>query len=136
MIIKHFMSKNPVTVSRDASVRDIATKMRENNVGAVVVLDGDNIAGVITDRDIALSIVDNCDKKAYEVMSQNVAVIPEYAELYEATKLMSERNVRRLPVVNDKKKLVGMVSIDDIMMILITELSNIAEVIVKPSKLL
>ena len=136
MLVKHFMSRNLVTVTPDVSIVEIARKMKENNVGAVVVEKDDEIAGIITDRDVALSIVEGCEKKAEEIMSKNVAVIPEYAELYEATKLMAERNVRRLPVVDEKKKLVGMISIDDIMMILITELSNIAEVIVRPSKLL
>ncbi len=136
MLVKHFMSKNLVTVTPEEAITDIAAKMKENNVGAIVVENEGEIVGIITDRDVALSIENGCDKKAEDVMSKNVAVIPEYAELYEATKLMSEKNVRRLPVVDEKKKLVGMISIDDVMMILITELSNIAEVIVRPSKLL
>ncbi len=136
MLVKHFMSKNLVTVTPEEAITDIAAKMKENNVGAIVVEKEGEIVGIITDRDVALSIENGCDKKAEDVMSKNVAVIPEYAELYEATKLMSEKNVRRLPVVDEKKKLVGMISIDDVMMILITELSNIAEVIVRPSKLL
>ncbi len=136
MLIKSFMSKNLVVVSPDTTIREAVREMKEHNVGAVVVKKDKEIVGIVTDRDIALSIVDGCDKKVEEIMSKNVAVIPEYAELYEATKLMSERNVRRLPVVDENKNLVGMISIDDIMMILITELSNVAEVIVRPSKLL
>ncbi len=136
MLIKHFMSKSPVTVKADMTLQEVSEIMRKNDVGAAVVADGDEIKGIITDRDITLAIADGCDKKVGEVMSKNVMVIPEFAELYEATKLMSEKNIRRLPVVNENKKLVGMISIDDIMMILITELSNIAEVIVRPSKLL
>lgn len=124
-------SKPPVTVSPDTTVREAAHRMRSRRVGAVVMVDGSGTPlGVLTDRDITVHVVaQGADPAAVRVgtlVRRKPTVIREDAGVLEATKLLSRRGIRRLPVVSKGGKLVGMISLDDLLMLLGSELGHIA----------
>ena len=91
--------------------------MKEHNVGAVPVCDGDKIIGIITDRDVALRSVaagkSPQDQTVREIMSSNPVIGRPEMNVVDASRIMSERQIRRLPIV-DNDNLVGIVSLGDI----------------------
>lgn len=119
-----------VTARRTDTVSALARLMREHNVGAVVIVDGDRPVGMVTDRDLALALgaqgVSPQDS-VEAVMTTPVRTIPEGAGIFAATQCMRDAGVRRLPIVNDKGHLTGIVSLDDLMRVLGRELHNLAE---------
>jgi CBS domain-containing protein len=118
MKISDIMTKNPETAHPGSTIADVARMMRDLNVGIVPVVkeDGD-LAGVITDRDITIRIVADglnpIDMSVQDFLSPNAICIEPDASVDEARKLMSEHQIRRLPVV-EKGKLVGILSIGDV----------------------
>ena len=112
------MTKNPVTVSEKDSVRDAAKIMAKQDTGVVPVVNGKKVVGVITDRDIVVRVVaegkDIANARVTEAMSKNVRSVRESASVNEVLDLMTKAEVRRVPVVNDKDELVGIVSIGDV----------------------
>jgi CBS domain-containing protein len=122
MRISDICTQNVVHIGANASVRDAAQAMRKHHVGALVVTDqpnGERIPiGVITDRDIVVSVVaPGVDPQALtvgDVMSRPPATCSEDADIFDAIQTMRVRGVRRLPVLNAKGGLAGMLSTDDI----------------------
>ena len=112
------MTRNVEVVSAGASLRDAARKMKELDVGLIPVCDGDRLKGVLTDRDITIRATadgrDPAKTKVSEVMSTDLAYGLEDQEVEEAVSVMEARQIRRLPVVNLDKRLVGIVSLADI----------------------
>jgi CBS domain-containing protein len=107
-LVRHAMTANPRTVRREATVREAAMLMAEQDVGALPVVDSDQIlVGIITDRDIALRVV-AADRDPRSTLVKEIAtttVSPAYPDepLNEAVDQMVYRQVRRLPVVaNDR----------------------------------
>jgi CBS domain-containing protein len=99
------------------SIRDVAKIMAEIDAGSMPVGENDRLVGMITDRDIAIRAVaagKGPDTPVREVMSQEVKYCFEDEELDHVAQNMGEIQVRRLPVVNRDKRLVGIVSIGDI----------------------
>jgi signal-transduction protein with cAMP-binding, CBS, and nucleotidyltransferase domain len=120
-----------VTVSREATIHEAAHRMRMRKVGALVAVDAaERPLGILTDRDIAVKIVaegrDPAKVLVGSVIRRNPAVIREDQGILEATKLLSRRGVRRLPVIARTGKLVGVVSLDDLLMLLGSEMGHIA----------
>ncbi len=115
--VRDVMTANPVTLPTDATVLDAAKKMREANIGDVIVLDGDSICGVVTDRDIVVRVLaeerEPAGTKLNEICSGDLATVSPDDDLTRAGDLMRERSVRRVPVVEDGKP-VGIVSIGDL----------------------
>jgi CBS domain-containing protein len=118
-----------VTVSPDATVEEAARAMRTKNVGAVVVVRDGRPAGILTDRDVAVGVVGLARNPALvkvgEVMRKNPTVIQEHAGILDAAQLLGKKGVRRLPVVNTRSELVGIISLDDILVLLTTEMGHI-----------
>ena len=115
--IREFMTKNPRTVSPDQTIQDAAKIMRDEDTGVVPITDGDNLTGVITDRDIAIrAVADGRDGQTTvsEIASQDVVTVDPQQDLDEALRLMAQHQVRRLPVVEEDGKLVGIVSQADV----------------------
>jgi CBS domain-containing protein len=119
-----------VTAKDTDTLSSVAQQMREKNVGAVVIVEGDKPVGMVTDRDIALALgaqgvspQDPVDR----VMTRPVRTIPDGAGIFAATQCMRDAGVRRLPIVDDKGRLTGIVSLDDLMRMLGRELYNLAE---------
>ena len=118
MDLRDIMTPNVEVVSAKASLKDAAMKMKELDVGLIPVCDGDRLKGVLTDRDITIRAAadgrDPAKTKVSEVMSTDVAYCLEEQEVEEAVSLMEARQIRRLPVLNQDKRLVGIVSLADI----------------------
>jgi CBS domain-containing protein len=118
MDIKDIMSRNVEIVSAGASLRDAARKMKELDVGLIPVCDGDRLKGVLTDRDITIRATadgrDPATTMVSEVMSTDLAYGLEDQEVEEAVSVMEARQIRRLPIVNKDKRLIGIVTLADI----------------------
>lgn len=120
-----------VTAAPDSPVREVARYMQEQAVGSVVVIDEDEPVGIVTDRDLALDVVNrNMDfaTPVREVMSRDLVTIDASAGVADACTKMKRNKVRRLPVVDDGA-LVGFLSVDDLIPLLQEELECLAEVI-------
>jgi CBS domain-containing protein len=102
----------------DTSIRKIAKKMRDSDIGVVPVRENAQLVGIITDRDIATRAVANGKDigklSARDVMSKGVFWCRDTATAAQAAKLMRSKKVRRLPVLDGEKNLVGMLSLGDI----------------------
>jgi len=118
MELREIMTRNPEVVSGDASLQEAATKMKNLDVGLMPICDGDRLQGMLTDRDITIrATADGRDPnktKVTEVMSTDVAYCFEDQDVAEAVSLMEARQIRRLPILNKDKHLVGVVSLGDI----------------------
>jgi len=127
MKVKELMHKEPVTILMTASIYDAALMMKERNVGTVIVVDnGHHLKGIVTDRDIALSVADAKNLKKVnvsDIMSKNIKTIRSSDDIATALKIMKEENVRRLPV-KDNGKLVGILSSADLAIELKEELGQ------------
>jgi len=105
------------SISPDATVYDALKLMAEKNVGALVVLDGDRLAGLISERDYARKIVlkDKLSKetKVKEIMTTEVLTVPPDMDLDECMELITDKRMRHLPVV-ENDRVIGIISIGDI----------------------
>ena len=113
--VRDVMTENPQTVEPGDSIEDAAKKMKSGGVGALLVVDGDDLKGIVTDRDIVVNAVaeGNGNAKVEEVCSSDTTTIEPDADLGDAIKKMREADVRRLPVVEDGDP-VGIVSLGDL----------------------
>jgi CBS domain-containing protein len=118
MQIREIMTEAPEIVRSDATAMEAAEKMRELNVGALPVCDGERLRGVLTDRDIALRLVaeglDASSTRVSEIMTPEVAYCFDDQTVEEAATLMEAEQIRRLPILNRDKRLVGMLSLGDL----------------------
>jgi CBS domain-containing protein len=116
--VHELMSSNPRTVSSDQTIVDAARLMRDENVGLVPVVDGDRLVGTVTDRDIAIRVVaeqqDAASTRVQEIASTDLVTVDPQQGLDEALRLMAQHQVRRLPVVEEDGKLVGIVAQADV----------------------
>jgi CBS domain-containing protein len=117
-IIKDVMTSNPCSIDAEKSVAYAAKMMREEDVGLAPIVEGDKLIGMLTDRDIAIRVVAegrNPEQvKVADVASKQVVTIDPQQDLDEALRIMAEHQVRRLPVVEEDGKLVGVVAQADI----------------------
>src|SRR3954468_4385797 len=118
MRVSEAMTRQVRVASPGQSIRDVAKMMAESDAGAMPVGDNDRLVGMITDRDIAIRAVaqgKGPDTPVRDVMStEQVLYCYEDEELEQVAKNMSDQQVRRLPVVNRQKRLVGIVSFGDV----------------------
>ena len=105
-----------VVLPPKATVYDASRAMADNHIGALIVRDGERVAGMVTDRDLALAIADDEDPFEVELadlMSSPVIVLPSSATGADAALLMINHHVRRIPIV-DEGRLSGLVTLDDL----------------------
>jgi CBS domain-containing protein len=116
--IKNVMTSDPCTIDADKSVAYAAKMMRDEDVGLAPIVEGDKLIGMLTDRDIAIRVVAegrNPDQLTVrEVASKQVVTIDPQQDLDEALRIMAKHKVRRLPVVEEDGKLVGVVAQADV----------------------
>ncbi len=130
MKLNDIFTKAVVTAAPGTALSAVARQMRDHNVGAVVIVEGQRPVGIITDRDVALALGAqgvSPDAPAEKVMARHVLAIPENTGIYTVTRFMREREVRRLPIVDREDRLVGMVTLDDLLRVVAGELCNLAE---------
>ena len=111
------------------SVVEIARRMRDHRVGCVVVTRGARPIGIITDRDLAIRVIaEGLDPKqtlASDVVTYDATTIERTAGIDTAVRLMSERGVRRLPIVTEDGRVTGVVTADDLTVLLTHELADL-----------
>ena len=114
--LKDIMSKNLVTVQPDTSVREVAQLMKQHDIGNVLVVENNQLRGIVTDRDIVLRLVaENGDLNGgvRALMSGDVTTLDADTDVNEASRIMASQQIRRLPVVENGKP-VGIVSLGDL----------------------
>jgi CBS domain-containing protein len=111
------MTPNPIVVSVDEPIVDAARKMRDADIGDVVVVDGGRVRGILTDRDIVVRAVaegfDPAKETVDTIYTGDVATVSPETATDEAVRIMREKAIRRLPVVEDDRP-AGIVSIGDL----------------------
>jgi len=117
MKVRDIMTTAVETATPETNLQDIATMMKNEDVGSIPILDGDELLGIITDRDIVVRCVaagkDPSDLEAGQILSEDLQTVDPDDDVEDAARMMSERQIRRLPVCEDGN-LVGMLSIGDI----------------------
>lgn len=105
-------------VSAETPVAEVAALMARSDIGAIPVGRDDHLIGMITDRDLAVRVVaagrDPLKTRADEVMSPGVVFCRTEEDVEDAVHLMDQKKIRRLPVLNDRERLVGMLSLGDV----------------------
>ncbi|MFO8133677.1 MAG: CBS domain-containing protein [Thermoplasmatota archaeon] len=118
--ISDVMTDNPVIISRKASVMDAAREMKGEDVGSIIIVDNGTPVGIATESDILRKVVaegkDAAEISVDEIMSHPPVTITPDEKMMDAIRLMSDKKIRRLPVV-DNGKLVGMVTEGDLLRI-------------------
>jgi CBS domain-containing protein len=118
MKVKNAMHKGAEWIPPETPVAQIAKKMRELDIGALPVGENDRLIGMVTDRDITCRAVANGTDigklTARDVMSKGIFYCRDSEELDDALRIMETKKVRRLPVIDEKKRMVGMLSLGDI----------------------
>lgn len=122
-----------VKVSTDVTLRDAAVSMRDKGVGAVVVVDGkNNVVGILTDRDLAVSAIAGnipLTDPVSEIMSSQVVTVPRNAGIAEVIDIMESKQVRRVVVTDDMEHPCGLVSTDDLLQLLGDELQSLGNLV-------
>jgi len=119
--VSEIMNRNLITVTPEDTVFKAAKLMSEHNIGSVVVMKGGELKGIVTERDLISRYIAKKDGrrpedvKVREVMTDKPVTIRDNVDIDEAARLMVDRNVRRLIVVNSDGKVVGIVSSRDIL---------------------
>jgi CBS domain-containing protein len=115
------MTRNPVSAQPDDTVANVARLMKENDIGPVPIVDGNNskrLVGIVTDRDLALKVVaagrDPQTTAVREVMTTSVITCRDDDDIETALDAMSTQQLRRIPVVDDGNMLLGIIAQADI----------------------
>jgi CBS domain-containing protein len=118
MKVKNCMHSGAQWVSPETPVKAVANAMLEQDIGAVPVGENDRLIGMITDRDIVLRAVANGQDvsalKARDVMTKGVVWCRDSDDITHAANLMQSKKVRRLPVIDKNKRMVGILSLGDL----------------------
>jgi CBS domain-containing protein len=118
MWIRDIMTRNVECVWPDDTLQEAALRMKELDVGPMPVCDYDRVVGMLTDRDITVRAVaegrDPRSTRVRDVMTRNVVSCSEDDAVEEAARLMQERQIRRLLVLDRDKRLIGIVSLGDL----------------------
>ncbi|HEY2848008.1 MAG TPA: CBS domain-containing protein, partial [Pyrinomonadaceae bacterium] len=107
---REIMTKNVRTATRETPLRELATMMRDGDMGAVPIVDDGRLAGIVTDRDIVVRAVSEGfgpDSPASDAMTTELFTVRPDDFVFEAVRLMGDKQVRRVPVVNEDGSLAG-----------------------------
>src|SRR5215470_12054193 len=117
MKVSEIMTRDVFLASPGQKLRDVAAEMEKHDIGVLPVGDNDRLVGMITDRDIAIRGISHGlgpDAPVRDVMSAEVKYCFEDDEIDDLAQNMAAEQIRRLPVLNDEKRLVGIVSLGDL----------------------
>jgi CBS domain-containing protein len=118
MKLKEVMTKEVETIRPDANLQETAKLMKERDIGSLPVLDGDRLVGMITDRDLVIRSIsenrDNRTAKVKDVMSTPIVYCFEDQDAEEVARIMEVKKLRRVVVLNKDKRMVGIVSLDNL----------------------
>jgi CBS domain-containing protein len=135
MSLERICSKAVVTISPDATLLEAAKLMHSKHIGCLVVIDDSRPIGILTDRDIVLKVVAREKKPAEtsvrDVMTTNPTMVNVNYDMLDAVRLMRNRGVRRLPIVDEHRHLFGIITMDDVLTALGTEAGDLAGTVQK-----
>lgn len=118
MRVKDVMTRGVISVGSDASVAAAAKVMKDKNIGTVLVIDGHDVKGLVTDRAIVTRVVgEDKDPRTVPVktiMTRDIITCSEESDIVDAARILAENKIRRMPVTNENHELVGIVSVSDI----------------------
>ena len=139
-LLNEVINKNVVTIAPTAAISEAAYLMMNEDIGALVVIDSETRpVGIITDRDLVVSVMaENVNPDEIivdEIMSKDPVTVDEDTDIFEMLSILSENSIRRLPVTRGGK-LKGIVSVDDLIVVVATELVNLAMALSSKSKVL
>ena len=133
MRVRECLHEAPVTVPPECTLEEAARLMGVHGVGSLIVMSGDQVAGIVTDRDIAVRGVGTgraLTTQVKDVMSEGPVTIQGSADIFDAYRLLKEAGVRRLPVLEDGD-LGGIITVDDLLVALVLELGAVVSPIAK-----
>jgi signal-transduction protein with cAMP-binding, CBS, and nucleotidyltransferase domain len=132
MPLEDLARSDAVTADPETPVAELAATMDEESVGSVVITNDETPVGIVTDRDLTVRVlgqeVDPTDQTADDVMTEDLCTAEPDAGFYEATNLMANHGVRRLPIC-EGDTLVGIISADDMTELLADEQQQLGDVI-------
>ena len=118
MKLKEVMTPGVEVIAPEATLQQAAAKMRRLNIGPLPVCDGDQLVGMLTDRDITVrAVAEGCDPTSTtvrEAMTPDIAYCFDDQAIEDAIQMMEQYQIRRLPILDRDKRLVGMVSLGDL----------------------
>jgi CBS domain-containing protein len=129
MNLSEQFNQDVATAAPETTIGEVVARMRERNVGAVVVIQKRKVVGIVTDRDVALALGGGqatVDQPVSEVMTRKVRTIWDDQGVFNATQYFFGHKVRRLPIINRDDELVGIVTLDDVLYLLCRELFNVS----------
>jgi CBS domain-containing protein len=139
MLVRECLRAAPVTVPRGCTLEEAGHLLGSHRVGSLLVVDGDRLVGIVTDRDITVRGIGEGKPPSApveSVMTADPLTIQGSADVFEAFGVFKTANARRLPVLEDKE-LGGIVSVDDLLLSLVTEfgavMSPVAQELVHPA---
>lgn len=131
MSLQQFCERPVVTIAPQQNIVEACQLMRAKNVGCLVAVEGEKLCGILTDRDIALQVTgehkDPQQMTVRDVMTPNPARIAVQKSLHDLTSLMHAHHVRRVPIVDGGDKVMGIVTLDDLLILLGQELADIGQ---------
>ncbi|ELZ14336.1 signal transduction protein with CBS domains [Halovivax asiaticus JCM 14624] len=133
MPVENLARSRVVTADTDETVAELASMMDDEHVGSVVIADGDEPVGIVTDRDLATRVLGNGsnpdETTAEDVMSEELTMVSESDGFYTAAERMAEEGVRRLPVTDGDGQLSGIITADDFTELLADEQAQLSSII-------
>jgi CBS domain-containing protein len=114
---REIMTRKVTTATRNMSVRDVAVLMRDGDMGSIPVVENGKLVGIVTDRDIVVRVIAaerDPSISVSEVMTANVFSVREDDFVFEAIRLMGDRQVRRIPIVDADGNLTGIIAMADV----------------------
>jgi len=138
--LKDMLNRDVITIGPTAAVSEAAYLMMREEIGSLVVVDSEMFPiGIVTDRDLVISVIaegkDPEEVIVEDVMTKDIVYVEEETNILDILSTLSEYSVRRMPVTKDGK-LTGIVSVDDLIVIIATELVDLAMAVSSKSKVL
>ncbi|TXI24653.1 MAG: CBS domain-containing protein [Nitrosomonas sp.] len=139
MSIGEICNRKVVVMQREETIAEAAKLMRDQHVGSVLIVDeqdGKRVpVGIVTDRDLVVEVIaPELDADAItvgDIMMTGFAVVKEETGVFEAIQYMRTKGIRRLPVVDAEERLIGIVTLDDLLILLAEELDALAKLVAR-----
>ena len=133
MSLQKFCERPVITISPEQSVLEACQLLRNKNIGCLLAVEDGKLQGILTDRDIALNVAgtrkDPQQTKVRDIMTTNPVAIPVNRKLSDLTALMHTRHVRRMPIVDANENVIGLVTLDDLLVLLSNEMVDMRETV-------
>lgn len=130
--IDEILQSDVVTVEPDASITEIAETMENEDVGSVIVVEDEEPTGIITDRSVALALRESADLSewtASDFVSEDLVTAETGMTVFEVLDRMEDEAIRRLPIVGDDGSLEGIVTLDDVFVLLNAEMDEATDIV-------